>query len=98
MDVDFIKFRAGVPCAITELTRIDSAEEPEKPYLDAIIDRYYNRDRQGENIERVAMMLEVPAYIILFNSECYWFWVFSCQRHEWKYMDRATYIEFLSKL
>ena len=98
LDVDFIKFRDGVPCAITELTRTDSAEEPETAYLDAIIQRYFGRDRQGEHIERVAMMLEVPAYLVLFNKECYWFWVFSFNRREWKYFTRATYIEFLSKL
>ena len=75
MDVDMIKWKFEgseiVPCAITELTRCDSQEVGE-PYLSAIIERYFKRDIQGKVITKLANLLEIPAYLVLFQKEMKW--------------------------
>jgi len=101
LDIDFIKFKKVEgeikPVAITELTRCDKPQIGQG-YLDAIIDRFFVRDSQGKTIQNVADKLGVPAYLVLFNKEMKWIWVFSFQKKEWREFTPQTWAEYLKKL
>lgn len=101
LDVDHIKYRwidgKPKPVAITELTRCDS-ESVAYPYLNAITDRFFRRDKQGEIINTLASLLHVPAYLVLFQKDMLWLWVFSFQKKEWREFTPERWSLFLKKL
>jgi hypothetical protein len=101
MDVDLVKWKKEngelVPRAITELTRCDS-EECGPPYRAAIIERYFNRDIQGKVIEALAKRLNVPAYLVLFQKDMKWLWVYSFQTKVWKEFTPDEWAKFLNQL
>jgi hypothetical protein len=101
LDIDLVKWRyvdgVPVPVAITELTRCDS-ETAGQSYLDAIINRWYVRDKQGVMIEKAAELMGVPAFLVLFQKDMKWTWVFSLQTKEWKYYPAEEWAEFLMTL
>jgi len=88
MDLDLIKYRKNdggvpLPVAITEITRTDK-EEVGSSYLEAIIDRIFNRDSQGKILETLGKLLGVPVYLVLFPKSMKWLQVFSFQKKEWR--------------
>lgn len=98
-DVDTIEWRYRnnelIPVAIIELTRTDSENVGEK-YLQAILDRFNIRDKQGEMIRKVADALKVNAYITLFNQQLSKFWVYNLsQNRGWRIFNQKQYIDFL---
>ncbi len=101
LDVDLIKwkFNAGVPvpAAITDLTRTDR-EEVGAGYLEAIIDRIFNRDSQGKMLQTMAKLLKIPAYLVLFPKNMMWVWVLSFQNKKWKYFKIKDWMSFLRQL
>lgn len=100
-DLDLIKAKKVdgkiVPVAITELTRTDSETVSQK-YLDAIIDRWFNRDHQAELIQSMATLLNVPAYLVLFPPSVSWFQVYSFSKKQWKEFTPQAWASFLKNL
>jgi len=101
MDLDMIKFKTindhPTPVAITELTRCDK-ERVGQSYLQAIIDRWYSRDRQADVIKRLAILLEVPAYLVCFHKDMQWLWVWSFRKEEWREFTGDEWAGFLNDL
>lgn len=101
MDLDMIKFKnidgVPTPVAVTELTRCDR-EEITEAYLDAIEDRWFHRDNQASVILSVASKLEVPAYLVCFQKDLKWMWVFSFRIRGWKKFSPKEWAEFLDVL
>lgn len=87
IDIDFVKWKKinGVytPVAITDITRCDS-ETAGDAYRDAIINRILVRDTQGALLQRLGELLSVPVYLILFQKEIKWFWVYSFAKSQWR--------------
>lgn len=101
-DIDMFKCRYvdGKPqiVAITDLTRTDTETVPGQRYLDAITDRWFNRDSQAKLLLSVAEKLEVPAYLVLFPTSVTWLYVFSFQRREWKLFSPEEWEKKLQEL
>lgn len=101
MDIDMIKWGTVdgkiVPKAITELTRCDHEEINER-YLRAIIDRWFFRDKQAAVVTALAEQLHVPAYLVCFQKDMKWLWVFSFQKKEWKHFTTEDWATYLSEL
>ena len=101
MDVDFIKWGFGdcgpYPKAITDITRCDSDECNER-YRFAITNRIFRRDKQGLILRTLGELLHVPVYLVLFQKEVRWLWVFDFQSNSWREYtpeDWATYLRLL---
>lgn len=101
LDIDFIKFKIidgeFTPVAITDLTRCDGDEIGQK-YLDAIIHRFFVRDRQGYFLKSIGKLLNVPVYLVLFNKNMTWVQVFSFQKEQWKRFEIDEWAEYLKNL
>lgn len=97
LDVDMIKWKNKdgkfVPTAITEITRCDS-ESVGKGYLDAITQRFFVRDSQGKVIRELSKLLNVPAYLILYQKDMLWMWVYSFQKDGWKLFSPDQWAEY----
>lgn len=101
MDLDSIKWkREGEnlkPCAIIELTRTDDSEVGDG-YLKAIIKRYFETELQGRVIRTLSEKLQIPAYIVLFQAELNWFWVYSFRVDQWRKFTKEKWAEYLRTL
>lgn len=101
LDIDMVKFRFHegklFPVAITELTRCDS-EDCSEAYRNAIIQRIFQRDAQGEAITSVGNGLGIPIYLVLFPLNVGWLWVFSWRRKEWRRFTPEAWAAFLKNL
>lgn len=101
MDIDFIKWKnlngTLVPVAITDLTRTDSDDVGE-PYLNAILDRFFNRDKQGLILEKLGILLNIPVYLVLFPKKMHWVFVFSFRKKEWKRFTPKEWADHLKNL
>lgn len=101
IDIDFIKWRvrdgAKVPVAITDLTRCDS-ETAGEAYRNAITDRLFKRDSQGELLQTLGDLLKIPVYLVLFQKDMKWLWVYSFQRKEWKEFTPDAWVKYLKNL
>ena len=100
-DVDFIKVKNENGevrfTAITEITRCDGDTAGDK-YREAIIDRYFVRDAQGGVMERLGELLNVPVYLVLFQKEIKWLWIYSFAKKKWKEFTPTEWIEYLREL
>lgn len=101
MDIDFVKWRyinnKPVPVAITEITRCDG-ENVNDHYLQAIIDRWYIRDRQAELVNTLAKLLGVPAFLICYQKDMRWLEVFNLQDKSWTKFTPDGWADFLNNL
>lgn len=101
IDIDFVKWRTvngePKPVAITDLTRCDS-ETAGDNYRAAIIHRLFVRDKQGELLTQLGKSLNIPVYLVLFQKEMKWVWVFSFQKKEWREFTPHTWAEYLKTL
>mgnify|MGYP003650627675 CR=1 FL=1 len=80
-DVDNVewRFRNGDLRAVgvMEITRIDGDQKIGKPYLDAILERFTERDTfQSKAALTVAAALKTHVYIVLYRADCTEFWVY----------------------
>jgi len=101
MDIDFLKWKKVdgelKPVAITELTRCDN-ETAGPGYLVAIVQRYFYRDRQGQIIEKLASLLNVPAYLVLFQKDMKWVWILDFKDRSWKEYKPEEWAEVVKNL
>lgn len=102
-DVDFVewRFRNGdlVAVGVMEVTRVDDGKEVGDGYLNAIINRFEQRDLQARVARKVAEALDTKAYIILFRQDCTEFWVYNLSdRAGWDYYDSDGMHNFLKAL
>lgn len=103
LDVDFIEWRyrngEPVPVGVMEVTCVDVGREVNQEYLDAIVQRFEQRDLQALAACKVAAALQTKAYIILFRADCSEFWVYNLtNRRGWWHLDPAQMEEFLQRL
>lgn len=102
LDIDMVKFKnvdgQPTPVAITELTRSDSNTPVGQKYLDAIINRYFGRDKQGQTIEKLGKLLGVPCYLVLFNKAMTWTKVYSFRQKKWRSFSPEEWATYLKKL
>jgi hypothetical protein len=101
LDIDFVKFKmvngTPTPVAITDLTRCDSDDVGQK-YLDAIINRFFVRDRQGYFLKSIGKALNIPVYLVLFPKSMKWVQVFSFQKEQWKKFTPEEWAAYLKAL
>lgn len=101
IDIDLIKWKFDtgipIPVAITDLTRTDR-EEVGAGYLEAIIDRIFNRDSQGEMLQTLGAHLNVPVYLVLFPKSMAWLWVFGFKTGQWRNFTPLAWSLYLKKL
>lgn len=101
IDVDFIKWRfvegQPIPVAITDLTRCDS-DIVGKPYLDAILKRFFVRDSQGLILQTLGALLNIPVYLVLFQKDMKWIQVYSFQSKVWQVFIPKDWGKFLNTL
>lgn len=87
------------PVAVLELTRTDGDGPVGQKYLDAITDRFFYRDGQGELAVGLANRLGTKAAIVLFRYNLKDFWVYNLSDREgWFYMTAPQYQRWISKL
>jgi hypothetical protein len=103
LDVDFIEWRFIngnlVPVGVMEATRVDLGRQVNDGYLNAITQRYLERDMQARATKFVAAKLDTKAYIILFRADCSEFWVFNLSDGgAWQYFDPKQMETFLKNL
>lgn len=103
LDVDFIewRFRNGelVPVGVMEVTRVDHGKDVNDRYLNAILNRFNERDLQGRAARKVADALGAKAYIVLFRQDCSEFWVYNMtDEHGWHYFIPIGMERFLENL
>ena len=104
--VEFVIVKNEVhPVAVIDITRFDDDEYTKKPeswakYRQAVLDRYFFRDSQGQFMRCVANKMGVPAYLVLFRKDVKSFWVFEMTKNDadWIHMSDEEYYEFLKKL
>jgi hypothetical protein len=74
----------------------DWGPTPGKEYLD----RYEQRDHQGDLARAVAGLMGCPAYLVVFNDDASHFWVhdLNSAHNEWYHTDRVGYERFLERL
>ncbi len=103
LDVDFIEwcYRDGelVAAGVMEVTRVDLGMAVTQTYLDAIIQRFEERDMQAQAARKVADALGVKAFIVLFRADCSEFWVYNLtDRRGWWPLAPARMEAFLQQL
>lgn len=80
LDVDAIEWRIRngekKPVGVFEITRVDAGKAVHGGYLQAILDRFFQRDFQSHAAITVAQRLGTKAYIALFRQGCTEFWVY----------------------
>jgi len=81
IDIDLVEImfdKDGVkPVAITEITMVDSDAKVTESYLERILHRYKVRDFQAKASTRIAELLGVDAYIVLYRENCNEFWTYN---------------------
>jgi len=87
-DVDLIEWRSisgdTLPVAVIEITRIDQGRKISEAYLNAITQRFQERDFQAKAANYVAKKLGVKAWIVLYRQGCNEFWVYDLtQTRRW---------------
>ncbi len=92
VDIDFIewRYRNGklVAVGVMEVTRVDIGVNVTPGYLNAIIQRFENRDLQARIVRKVAAALATKAYIILFREDCSEFWFYNLtERRGWMHYN-----------
>lgn len=101
IDVDMLKivWKDGTPTpvALTEITRCDRPEITDR-YLRAIEYRWFKRDRQGQIIKSLAELMNIPAYIVLFQKELNWIYAYSFDDRAWTKHTTDTWADYLSNL
>jgi hypothetical protein len=106
-DVDAIEWRGldgqAVAVGVFELTRVDGEREVTLPYLQAIIERFFERDSlQGQVAIIVARELKTKAYISLYRQGCSEFWVYCLSDgpdQRWThYRNQDSYATFIRGL
>ena len=103
LDVDFIEWRirdgALVAVGVMEVTRADKDKVVSQGYLNAIIQRYEERDLQARVARQVAAALRTKAYIVLFREDCSEFWTYNLtDRTGWVHRSAKQMAEFLESL
>lgn len=88
------------PVAVLELSRVDGNEHVPDTYLNAVLARYDRRDGQGAAITRIAAILGVDAWIILFRWDLTEFWAFNLtERKGWfKNISPENYERWIRRL
>lgn len=93
------------PVAIFELTRYDDDENNFKEqswakYRSAILDRFFYRDAQGKFVRKMASLLGIPAFIVLFRKDLESFWTFEMTDNmaTWKHKTPEEYRDWLAHL
>lgn len=93
------------PVAVLELTRYDMEETDMAAhswgkYRQSILERYFVRDAQGKFVQKMSALLNVPAYIVLFQKNLTSFWLFDLndQKALWIHKTPDEYREWLTKL
>lgn len=101
IDIDLIKWRMvdGLPkpVAITDITRCDSSTVSES-YLNAITHRLFKRDKQGELLKTLGRYLDIPVYLVLFQKDIEWLYVYSFQKNIWKQFSASSWESYLRTL
>ena len=102
LDTDLIKWQGTTnrevkPKSIIEITRFDDKPVVGQKYLDAIINRY-NTQAQGKVTRTLSKILDVPAYIILYQKDILWMYVYSFRADRWKFMKPEECLTFLEQL
>ncbi len=101
IDIDLIKWRfvdgKPIPVAITDITRCDS-EQCTEAYRNAITQRIFHRDRQGLLLRTMGTLLNVPVYLILFQKDIKWLWVYDFQENKWKEFSPLDWASHLKSL
>lgn len=79
-DVDHVEWRIKngkiTPVAVFELSRVDGNVNVPQTYLDAVLKRFNKRDGQKSAVKRIAELLGVHVYIVLFRWDLTEFWVY----------------------
>ena len=102
IDIDFVKWKNNkdgklMPVAITDITRCDK-ENIEESYRDAILERLFQRDKQGELLETLGNLLRIPVYLVLFQKEMKWLWVYSFRKNYWREFTPNNWALYLKGL
>ena len=103
-DIDHLECRVihgtMVPVAALELTRVDGNVKVPQSYLDAIYQRFTKRDGQGAIITRLAELLNIKAWVVLFRWDLTEFWVYNLtdERGWWKSLSPQKYKGWISSL
>lgn len=101
IDIDFIKWRytdgTPTPVAITDITRCDSETVSEK-YLDAITNRLFVRDKQGQFLEKLGELLKIPVYLVLFQKDLLWIYAYSFRKRAWRKFTKESWETHLRTL
>lgn len=95
-DVDMVEWRMvdgrPTPVAVLELTELPGNRTPPPSYLDAILQRYVERDGQAAFIRQVANLLHCPAVIVLFRWDLSEFWTYNLSAPSgWRHRSRDEY-------
>jgi hypothetical protein len=103
LDVDFIEWRIRqgelVPVGVMEITRVDQGKPVAAAYLEAIINRFEERDLQARAARQVAAALGTKAYIVLYREGCTEFWVYNLSdRKGWRHFNAQQMEDFLKGL
>ncbi|EFM09528.1 hypothetical protein PaecuDRAFT_3575 [Paenibacillus curdlanolyticus YK9] len=103
LDVDSIEWRVRdgelIPVGVMEITRTDSDQQIGTAYLDKIIERFEIRDFQGKIAKRLASILGVKAYIVLYKYDCSEFFVYNLSDNgPWNKFDPKGMESFLESL
>lgn len=103
LDVDFVEWRYRgndlVAVGVMEVTRVDKGKVVSSAYLNAIIQRFEERDLQARAARKVAAALKTKAYIVLFREDCSEFWIYNLtDRQGWNYYGAEGMEQFLLSL
>lgn len=100
-DLDFIKWKYKdghlQPVAVTDLTRTDSDQVSDR-YLSAITQRVLHRDKQGEMLQKIGELLNVPVFLVLYPKSMMWIKVYCFKEKEWKNFTPEEWSAFLTTL
>lgn len=108
-DIDQVEFifhdKKPIPVAVLEITRYDF-DEYDGPahswakYRQAILDRYFLRDSQGQFIQMISNKLGCEAWIVLFRHDLKAFWLFDVMHKDanWIRKTDEEYQEWLVDL
>ena len=104
--VEYVIHKGEVfPVAILELTRYDMEETDMAAhswakYRQAVLERYFVRDAQGKFIQKISSLLQVPAYIVLFQKNLTSFWLFDVndQKALWIHKTPEEYKAWLIEI
>jgi len=102
LDVDMIKWKTlpdGTlkPVLLTEITTFEGEEKVSQSYLDAITNRYFVREKQGAVTGTIGRLLNIPCYIVFFQKELKWFFVYSFRKKEWREFTKETLMKFIQQ-